>query len=623
MTGKATTTVQSSSARRLLLAATLAAAVTLRLWYGWQWPDRSRFWDEGYALENVRSVLVDETLRPAKAYYPSPVFNLPPALVIRALEGQGEQRLFDPATGGFGAWAYRICRAFQALAGGLGLLMLYFLGNRLFGPREGLLASAILAFVPWHVHASGIFKPDALLSFGVLAALAAAAWFFERPGWKQALAVGAGVALAASAKLTGALVAVPLAASALWLWRRRVRHWLMLVVAGASSALLFILVNPYWRAYPHFVSGLQRDYAMRAHQQGMTRWQVPERFLRLLTGSTGLGLVAGTAAVVAYVWLVARLLRAGGTRGPAHRAGMAAVLAFPPLYATVYALQTAYFKANNFLPLIPVFALALAAGAVALGRQTRRPAAALALSLVAFGPVAWLGWTYTYRSLVPSTRDAALRFAASWVQPGGRLVAFEAVPPASPSWEAAVRGRVRAAAVNVARGERTPESLDRFDAVVLRAPAEARHADAVRRPAEQVAAFTPHPFTLRGPAVTVVRHPWRLAETSSLATFPCGRAVCARVPRVTGSRWISLSVWLGWGPGESRSIPVLEVAGEVVPLHPVERSHRGLLLASERFPVSADGAGIRLLRSEGRPSDRFRLLRWRRPRQVRPAAQPS
>ena len=604
----------------------LAAGLALRLWYGWEWPDRSRFWDEGYALENVRSILAAGTLRPAKAYYPSPVFNLPPALVIGAVATrieESEDLLFDPGTGRFGPWAYRICRALQALAGGLGLYMLYVLGKRLFGPAEGLLAAALMAFVPWHIHASGIFKPDALLVCGVLAALAAATALLERPDFRSALLVGAGVALAASAKLTGVLVAVPVGVSALWLWRRRLRRWWALVTAGAASALLFALANPYWPAYPHFVAGLERDYAMRARWQGMARWQVPGRFLDLLVGPTGLGTVAGTAAVVAYAWLVVRTVRRGAERSAARRAALAMTLSLPPIYGTVYAVQTAYFKPNNFLPLIPVFALALAAAVVAIGRRIERPVAALVLALAVLGPVLWLGWTYAHRSLVPSTRDAAVWFATSWKDPEGRLVAVVGVPRGSPPWEASARRDARAALVDVAATERAFESLPRFDAVVLPAGDRARDPLAGKVAADQVATFTSSPFALRGPPVTVVRHPWRRADATWLELFPCGGASCARTPAPAARRWVSLSILLGPDPGGSRPIPTLEVGSETIPLHPVKQSQRGLLLASERFRLGDGATPLRLVGSEPGSGDRLRLLQWRRPHKRRPSAQPS
>lgn len=605
-----------ASTRRGLLAVIVIVAATLRLWYGWAWSDPSRFWDEGYALENVRSILVSETLRPAKAYYPSPVFNLPPTLVIGATASRvdrADERLFDPASGKFGPWAYRICRGLQALAGVLAVVALYALGSSLFGPREGLLAAAVLAVLPWHVHASGIFKPDALLTLGVLLSLLAAVRFFERPDRWRALVLGLAVALAASAKLTGVLVAVPVAGCGLWLWRRDPRRWPALLAAGALSFLVFVAANPYWRAYPRFVQGLQRDYAMRAAWAGMTRWEVPERFLGLLTGPTGFGLLAGTAAVAGYAWLLTRQARRAQD-GPARRAGLLAVLAFPPLYVAIYALQTAYFKANNFLPALPVFALGLAAGIVALARRLRRPAVVSGLVLLVLGPVAWRGWIYVYRSLVPSTRDVALASAATWGSAEGRLVAVSGLPERWPRWEGANRGAARAAVVASERSH-SPGSFERFDAEILQLNGPLRSCEeAVPEAHVPPLLVAPRLLALRGPPACVVRHAWRKAGSGELTLEPCRQGVrCAELPRRGRTSWISLSLWLGAAPGRSRTVPALSVGGEAAPLHVIGRRGRGLLLTSERLPWSRLSVPVRFEGSEWRRADRLRWLAWRRP----------
>lgn len=611
--GKASATVRG------LLTLVVLVAAALRLWYGWAWPDESRFWDEGYALENVRSILVEETLRPVKSYYPSPVFNLPPALIVEAL-GQrldrADRKVFDPASGTFGPWGYRICRSLQALAGILALLALYALGRGLFGPWVGLLAASLLAFVPWHVHASGIFKPDALLTLGVLVSLAAGTRLLERPGVGWAVATGAGVALATSAKLTGVLVSVPLALSGLWLWRREPRRWLALVAAGVTSFVLFVLANPYWQAYLHFVGGLQEDYAMRAQWAGMTRWQVPVRFLGLLIGRTGLGMWAGTAAALSYGWLAVGSLRSMKARSPARRAALGSVLLFPPLYVAAYAVQTAYFKDNNFLPLLPIFALSLAAVSVSLGRDGRWRFVGPAAVSVLVGSVCWMGWSYVYRSLVPSTRDAALAHAARWRRSEGRLVAIRGLPENLPRWEEGNRHRVPAALVPVdGRSEGSP-SLDRFDAEILPATeGSERLESSSRRAVGKAMTFEPKPFVLRGTAATVIRHPWRPRGGRTLDLEGCGAAArCADLPADVGGTWVSVSLWLGFKTGGSRRVPRLRIGEEDLPLHVAAKRRRGLLLTSERLRLGQGPAILHLTGTGWRRGDNLRLLSWRPPR---------
>ena len=60
------------------------------------------------------------------------------------------------------------------------------------------------------------------------------------------------IALAMSGKLTGGLTAVPLIVGTAFFLNRpdRLRRMALLALAGVMSAVTFVLVNPFWWAYP-------------------------------------------------------------------------------------------------------------------------------------------------------------------------------------------------------------------------------------------------------------------------------------------------------------------------------------------------------------------------------------
>lgn len=155
----------------LLLLILLVGGV-LRVRFAIESPSSGRFFDEGFALQNPAKILDERTLRPAKSYYPSPVFNLPPTLLL-GLSEQLYERTGDPlfAIRGEGGWApmaYYLTRLLQTLYGLIGIWLTYRIGSRMFSRRAGLVAALALAAAPWHLHASAYFKPDALLTTCVL-----------------------------------------------------------------------------------------------------------------------------------------------------------------------------------------------------------------------------------------------------------------------------------------------------------------------------------------------------------------------------------------------------------------------------------------------------------------------
>ncbi|MEO1086522.1 MAG: glycosyltransferase family 39 protein, partial [Acidobacteriota bacterium] len=408
----------------------------------------------GRALQpaNVRKIYHLGDYEPASGYYPSPVFNAPQAWILRASQFAHGRTGIEAlrAVGDDGRLAptgFFLTRLYQALCGTATLLLVFLIGRRLSSPRVGLIAAGLLAFAPWMLHSSGYNKPDALLVFGACLSFWTALRALDRGGVTDYALAGAAIAVAMSAKLTGGLVAIPLTVGTLFFLggAERIRRAGLLALAGATSALIFVILNPYWKAYLHFIQGLQRDYAGRTEA---SPFEIPIRIAEMHVDRLLFGSILGTVALLAAAALIIRCCAGVARRGADQGAifnvrSWTALLSFPLIYTMAYAVQTSYFKANNFLPVVPITALALAAALDAGWRRLahRLPprsvpavggAAAAALALYITVP----GYRYVERSVVPTTYDAA----RLWLQDGydpavARLVYRDRWTQPWPIWE--------------------------------------------------------------------------------------------------------------------------------------------------------------------------------------------
>lgn len=604
----------------------------MRVWYATEAPRHGRFVDEKYSLQNIRAIVTEGTLQPASSYYPYPVFNVPPAALVAGSQAlyrwTGDSRFEALREDGFGKATYLLTRLVQTLYGALGILLTYLVGRRIFSWKIGVFGALALAFMPWHIHASGYFKPDAQLVAMVLLAFYLSLRALESPGVKSFLLAGIAIALAMSTKMTGGIVALPLVIGTFAGETRDKKRVGLVAVAGVASAAVFVLLNPFWRYYPTWLAGLEVDYAMRAARLGMTRWQVPGRAAEFMTDPYTLGPRLGTLSLVAFVVLLV-LLIVPGQQSPEKRAKRWMLVSFPLVFAAMYAWKTAYFKDNNFLPLIPFFCLLAgwalleiwgSAAAVwpAIKGRWVTVAGSVSLCLILMPP----GLIYTYRSTTPTTMDQALAFLSRRMRPPtGRVVLVEDLPMKRPVWEGGRRfGRGRSRIEPVEDWQAVPRaSLDRADGRIFRAgTAGQNRVDRVG--ARDARTFESHWFRSRGPTLKAVVHGWEhVGKPLPLPVRRCRpnqRCLAAQLPSdVTAPELITLVLTMGFARGESvEDVTTIEVGGREVPLFLASKTERGAIFMTDKLAVSEGGAmAVIVARKNLLRKSRFgiELHRWR------------
>jgi 4-amino-4-deoxy-L-arabinose transferase-like glycosyltransferase len=154
---------------------------------------------------------------------------------------------------------YLLARGIAALLGLATVLMLYFLGSRLYSRTAGLLAAFFLAFTVLHVRDSHFFCTDVPLAFFLVLILYLCVDIVEKKKQKTYLLIGIVAGMAIATKQTAILgIPVILAAHLMSLWQGRgdSRHerWLALIsreslkklaIVFAVTAISFLIANPF------------------------------------------------------------------------------------------------------------------------------------------------------------------------------------------------------------------------------------------------------------------------------------------------------------------------------------------------------------------------------------------
>ncbi len=146
---------------------------------------------------------------------------------------------------------YLLGRTLSALLGAGTVLLLFFLGLRMFNLRVGLAAGLFLTFSPEHVKSSHAMLPDVPTVFFLVLAFTLI-WMVYKTGRRRyyiGVGVAAGVAMAM--KYAGHMMAIPLLVAHLFrvlengLPKRRLVLDLSLILCGAAFVLTFLAGCPY------------------------------------------------------------------------------------------------------------------------------------------------------------------------------------------------------------------------------------------------------------------------------------------------------------------------------------------------------------------------------------------
>ncbi len=645
----------TGSRNRILLWLLVLAGLALRVWFASWGLNYNRFWDERYSLKNVRAVYVTGELVPVNAYYPSPVFSLPQVALLKASDalysrtGNPTLQVLDGNLA-FTATGILLCRLVQAVYGAAAIAFVFLAGRAMFSPRVGLVAALLVTFSPWPLHASGYIKPDSLLLMTVAMSFHASLAAVGRATARRHVLAGVAIALAMSSKLTGGMIALCLVLATLVLGRRDRRRWLLLATAGAASALSFIVLNPYWRYYLGFLQGLKRDYLLRAELSGSTRFAMPSQVFGFITGDYLHGFVLGGLSLVGLAWLAAKALRRRGAadlaRADLERAKYGMFVVFPLVYTTVYIIQTPYFKANNFLPLVPFTSVSaawmLVSGFEWAARRwplLRRPSMVVTVFLVLAGWQASRGWVYAYRSYTPTTRDAAVDFFDRQLLPlNARSVLVERWDEPDPRWGMTrAFGRGLATARQAERLDVIPsQELDLSDGLLflesrLSGENGAFYQGLIDRVAQhRVHRFRPELFKRRGAAfVAVLQGPESVAQIIDLEPRPCTSARAVHLSPSGGASGGCLAMDLPADPdpqdafnlyvflasdvlGPAGPEPGAELGERSIDLIHISRQRGGNLFMTPRFRLDGSVPEISLRRAQafGEGTMKVQLFRW-------------
>lgn len=209
----------------------------------------------------------------------NPRYFLHPSLLLYSTYAMNSLfHLVGIAEGPFRDSGFLAGRTVSALGGTFSILLLYFIGKRLFSRDVGVVAALLLATFPLHVTCSRYLKEDALLLFCLLAATLATI-AAAQDGKKRLLGLAAFLAgCAASVKYSG-LLGIVIVGAAPWIRSRSLRpdveYFKATVLASILFPIAFVLCTPYAVLdYNKFLSdfGSEKRHMLRGHTNPVDAW---------------------------------------------------------------------------------------------------------------------------------------------------------------------------------------------------------------------------------------------------------------------------------------------------------------------------------------------------------------
>lgn len=503
------------SAAPLLLAAILALAFGLRVWGISSGLPQSYVADEYDYVNAVLRMMKSGDLNPQTWYHPSlhRYLALATYTVVFLLEvPRGRwSHVHQIAEEDMLYWG----RFVGVLAGTATVLVTYLLGRRLFGPRVGLLAAALMAVFPAAVQHSQYNKPDPVLALMTTISVLVILVYLERGGKSLALAAGVVIGLTLSTKYNGIVVLVPFLLAVAFRHGRRSFLVPDLYVGAGGVVAGFLIGCPFFLSELNlFLDHVADDiytyaHAGRAGAEGVDNWASHATY----TYRYGAGILATLAAVSGLGLVLYRM-----------SAALAVFVSFPILYYGYYSTQRINYR-PNLLPIYPFVAMLAAyaffellrrAPSSALGTRTLLVRAAKAAILVALlAPPLRTAVRYN----VEATRRDTGNEAREWIErtfPPGTHFALERHTPVidRSRYKVTQEARLITRSVKSYRDEGvqylvvSSMTFDRFDA----AHNQTRSYQKLFALCPVVQEFAPIPGRRPGPTIRILRMPEGAAD---------------------------------------------------------------------------------------------------------------
>ncbi len=269
---------------------------------------------------------------------------------------------------------YAIGRVTVCLLGLATLVAVYETGRRLYGRTAGLVASAVLAVTQGHIALCQVIKEDVPAAFFGALALLALARFLEQGKTRDLAWAGLFTGLGTATKYYPLVLATPIALAP-WLRARARgerggldRSWIGPAVAVAAffvgSPFNFLdstWVRETWRVRILPILGKSSHVADDATYAGQGLLASARDFVAAILAPDAMGLILGTAALVAIVFLLLR-------RRPPD---VVLLLALLPFAALAIVANPSATEARHLNLVFVVLALATGAGAASLSAGSR------------------------------------------------------------------------------------------------------------------------------------------------------------------------------------------------------------------------------------------------------------
>jgi hypothetical protein len=275
-------------------------------------------------------------------------------------------------------------RVVSALAGTASVLLVYFIGSRLYSRFVGIVASLLLALFPLHITSSRYMKEDALMvMFFLVAVLVTLVAIQKSRPWMLVFA-GIAAGFCVGTKYTG-LLAGFVVFSAPWLASRGLKPSRLFVMPALCGLLcipmIFFLTTPFAVLdFEHFAKGFmsERKHMLRGHSVAIDAWsQYWMYHIRrsLLPGMTALPFVLSGFGIGVLMW-----------RRKVEDLWLLSLLFLFLLPAEWVKAKPAPQPERYMIPCLPILAIILAEFIRVVANSRARKAAIPVVALAAFFP---------------------------------------------------------------------------------------------------------------------------------------------------------------------------------------------------------------------------------------------